>query len=164
MVLDRLDCEEVRLYQSRYWNASAFCLRGYVDTLSPLVAMHLLDRSCMSIGNALKLHPTFPNSGIRAMSMHRWYARVEHKELWAIIVILLTTNVLLWFSGIVGWSGPDRHYMTAFMRLVLSTCFAHRWLVGVCFSNFSWIEFDYVRSLLKVKTSHLTKNRCGFDA
>ena len=34
-------------------------------------------------------------------------------------------------------SGPDRHNMTAFMRLVLPPCFAHRWLVGVCFSNFS---------------------------
>ena len=25
-------------------------------------------------------------------------------------------------------------------------------------------SFDYARSLLKVKTTHLTKNRCGFDA
>ena len=73
-------------------------------------------------------------------------------------------HVILWFSGIVGWSGLDRHYMTAFMRLVLLPCFAHRWLVGVCFSNFSWIELEYDRSLLKVKTTHLTKNRCGFDA
>ena len=37
----------------------------------PLVAMHLLDRSCVSVGNVLKMHATFPNSGIRAMSMRR---------------------------------------------------------------------------------------------
>ena len=60
----------------------------------PLVAMHLLDRSCVIVGIFLKLHATFPNSGIQARSMHRCYARVEHKELWAVIVILLTTNVL----------------------------------------------------------------------
>ena len=130
----------------------------------PLVAMHLLDRSCVIVGFFLKLHAMFPNSGIRARSMRRWYAWVEHKELWAIIVILLTTNVLLWFGGIVGWNGLDQHYMTTFMRPGLPTCFAHRWLAGVYFSNFSWIEFDYGRSLLKVKTSHLMKNRCGFDA
>ena len=28
----------------------------------PLVAMHLLDRSCVSVGIFLKLHATFPNS------------------------------------------------------------------------------------------------------
>ena len=44
-VLDRSDREDVRLHQPRCANASAFGLRGYVDTLSPLVAMHLLDRS-----------------------------------------------------------------------------------------------------------------------
>ena len=37
----------------------------------PLVAMHLLDRSCVSVGIFLKLHATFPNSGIRARSMRR---------------------------------------------------------------------------------------------
>ena len=31
-------------------NASAFGLRGYVDTLSPLVAMHHLDGSCVCVG------------------------------------------------------------------------------------------------------------------
>ena len=30
----------------------------------PLTIMHLLDRSCMSVGFFLKLHATFPNSGI----------------------------------------------------------------------------------------------------
>ena len=36
----------------------------------PLVAMHLLDRSCVIVGIFLKLHATFPNGGIRA----RFYA------------------------------------------------------------------------------------------
>ena len=41
-------------------------------THSPLlVAMHLLDRSCVSVGFFLKLHAMFPNSGIRARSMRR---------------------------------------------------------------------------------------------
>ena len=31
-------------------NASALGLRGYMDTLSPLAAMLLLDRSCMLVG------------------------------------------------------------------------------------------------------------------
>ena len=37
-------------YINRVINASAFGLRGYVDTLSPLVAMLLLDRSCVIVG------------------------------------------------------------------------------------------------------------------
>ena len=37
----------------------------------PLVSMHLLDRSCVSVGFILKLLATFPNSGIRARSMRR---------------------------------------------------------------------------------------------
>ena len=35
-------------------NASAYGLRGYVDILSPLVAMHLLERSCVIVGIFLK--------------------------------------------------------------------------------------------------------------
>ena len=123
----------------------------------PLIAMHLLDRSCVIIGNFLKLHATFPNNGIRARSMRRCYAWVGHKELWVIIGILLTTNVLFWFGGIVGWSGPDQHYMTTFMKLVLPTCFCTQVAGGCQFLHLSWVEFDYGRSLLKVKTSHLTK-------
>ena len=45
-VLDRSDHEDVRLHQPRCDNASAFGLRGYVDTLSPLVAMHHHDPVC----------------------------------------------------------------------------------------------------------------------
>ena len=33
--LDRLDREDVQLHQPRQPNASAFGLRGYIDTLSP---------------------------------------------------------------------------------------------------------------------------------
>ena len=45
-VLDRSDREDVRLHQSGGANASAFGLRGYMDTLSPLVAMHHHDLAC----------------------------------------------------------------------------------------------------------------------
>ena len=44
--LDRSDREDVRLHQPRCANASAFGVRGYVDTLSPLVAMHHHDPDC----------------------------------------------------------------------------------------------------------------------
>ena len=36
-------------------NASAFGLRGYVDTLSPLIAMLLLDRSCVIISKFFEI-------------------------------------------------------------------------------------------------------------
>ena len=55
-VLDRSDREDVRLHQPRCVNASAIGLRGYVDTLSPLIAMHLLDRSCVIVGFFLKYY------------------------------------------------------------------------------------------------------------
>ena len=44
-------------------NASAFSLRGYVDTLSPLVAMLLLDRSCVIVGFFFGIlrSPTYPS-------------------------------------------------------------------------------------------------------
>ena len=44
--LDRSDREDVRLHQLCCHNASGFGLRGYVDTLSPLVAMHHHDPVC----------------------------------------------------------------------------------------------------------------------
>ena len=43
-------------YINRVIYASAFGLRGYVDTLSPLVAMLLLYRSCMIVGKILKYY------------------------------------------------------------------------------------------------------------
>ena len=42
-------------------NTSAFSLRGYVDTLSHIVAMHLLDRSCVIVGSFFEI-TAFPNS------------------------------------------------------------------------------------------------------
>ena len=44
--LDRSDREDIRLHQPCCANASAVGLRGYVDTLSPLVAMHHHDPAC----------------------------------------------------------------------------------------------------------------------
>ena len=38
--------EDVRIHQPHCHNASAFALRGYVDTLSPLIAMHHHDLAC----------------------------------------------------------------------------------------------------------------------
>ena len=63
-VLDRSDCEDVRLHQPRCANASAFGLRGYVDNTLPL--------SLLCITMILRVRriffeiTTFPNSGIRA--------------------------------------------------------------------------------------------------
>ena len=45
-VLDRSGREDVRLHRPRCSNASAFGLRGYVDTLSPLVDMYHHDLAC----------------------------------------------------------------------------------------------------------------------
>ena len=64
-VLDRSDREDVRLHQPCC--ANAFGLRGYVDTLSPPVAMHHHDLACAEENFEIT---TFPNSGIRA----RFYA------------------------------------------------------------------------------------------
>ena len=58
-----------------------------MDTLSPLVAMLLLDRFCVIVGIFFEIlcSPTV------ASEPGLLYAQVEHKELWAIIVILLTS-------------------------------------------------------------------------
>ena len=45
-VLDRSDREDVQLHQPRCANASAYGLQGYVDTLSPFIAMHHHDLAC----------------------------------------------------------------------------------------------------------------------
>ena len=57
--LDRLDREDVTT-STALLNASAFGLRGYVDTLSPLVAMHHIDRSCVIVGKFFEI-TAFPN-------------------------------------------------------------------------------------------------------
>ena len=69
-VLDRPDHEDVRLHKLRCANASAFGLRGYVDTLSPLVAMHHM---ILRVRRNFFEITTFPNSGIRARFMRRCY-------------------------------------------------------------------------------------------
>ena len=143
-------------------NASAYGLPGYVDNTLP-ARCYASPWSCVCVGIFLKLphSPTVasePGLCIDVICTSRIQRVVGDSS------HIAYQHVILWFRGIVGWSGPDRHYMTAFMRLVLPMCFAHRWLVGVCFSNFSWIECGYAQSFLKVKTTHLTKNHCGFDA
>ena len=63
-VLDRLDCEDVRLLPLRCVNASAVDLRGYVDNTLP--------SHCYAITMILRVRrnffeiTTFPYSGIRA--------------------------------------------------------------------------------------------------
>ena len=132
-------------------NASAYGLRGYVDTLPPSLLCISMDRSLRVLRKNLFSMQRFPTVSSRARSMRRWYAQVEHKELWAVIVIQLTTNVLFWFGDIMWWSGLDQPYMSTHMRPVPPTdmlLVLHKmWLAGVYFSYFSWIEFDNGRSL-----------------
>ena len=54
-VLDQLDREDVRLHQLRHLTLPLTVNEGTWTTLSPLIAMHLLDRSCMIVGIFLKL-------------------------------------------------------------------------------------------------------------
>ena len=154
--LDRSDREDVRLHQPRCANASAFGLRGYVDNTLPS-RCYASPWSCVCVGIFLKLlrSPTVASEPrFYALML---YARVEHKWVVGDISHTAYQHVILWFGGIVGWSGPDRHYAYAYARLVLPTCFAHRWLAGVSFSNFSWTECGYARSLRRLKQHQLDK-------
>ena len=137
-------------------NASAFGLRGYVDNTLPS-RCYASPWSCVCVGIFLKLlrSPTVASEPRLLMLM--LYARVEHKWVVGDISHTAYQHVILWFGGIVGWSGPDRHYAYAYARLVLPTCFAHRWLAGVSFSNFSWTECGYARSLRRLKQHQLDK-------
>ena len=76
-VLDQSEQEEVRLHQPRCQTLPLSVYEGMWTHSPPLVSMHLLDRSCVSVGIVLKLYAMFPNSGIKARSMR-----------------MLTTNVL----------------------------------------------------------------------
>ena len=60
---DYINCVNLTLPLSVY--------KGTWTHSPPPVAMYLQDRSCVSVGIFLKLHATFPNSGIRARSMRR---------------------------------------------------------------------------------------------
>ena len=62
-VLDRLDREDVRLHQPRYLTLPLTVYEGTWTTLSPLVAMHHHDRSCVCVGIFFEI-TAFPNSGI----------------------------------------------------------------------------------------------------
>ena len=64
-VLDRSELEEVRLHQPRCQTLLLSVYEGTWTHSYPLVAMHLLDRSCVSVGMFLKLHATFPNNPMR---------------------------------------------------------------------------------------------------
>jgi hypothetical protein len=48
-----------------------------------------------------------PISGIRAISMRSWYARLEHMEIWALMIMLLLFFCILDHSGIVGFKLPE---------------------------------------------------------
>ena len=54
-MLDRLEREEVRLHQPRCQTLPLSVYEGTWTHSPPLVAMHLLDRSCVSVGIFLKL-------------------------------------------------------------------------------------------------------------
>ena len=60
-VLDRSDLE-VRLHQPRCQTLPLLVYEGTWTHSPPLVAMHLLDRSCVSVGFFSKLHAMFPNN------------------------------------------------------------------------------------------------------
>ena len=61
-MLDRSEREEVRLHQPRCQTLPLSVYEGTWTHSPPLIAMHLLDRFCVSVGFFLKLHATFPNS------------------------------------------------------------------------------------------------------
>ena len=110
--------------------------KGTWTTLFPLVAMHHLDGSCVCIGFFLKLlrSPTVasePGLCVDVICTSRTQRVVGDNSHTAYQLVIIL------FGGIVGRSGSDRHYAYGYAGLVLPTCFAHRWLVGVCFSNFS---------------------------
>ena len=62
-VLDRLDREDVRVHQPRYLTLPLSVYEGTWTHSPPLVAMHLLDRSCVIVGIFFEI-TVFPNSGI----------------------------------------------------------------------------------------------------
>ena len=55
-VLDRLDREDVRLHQPRYITLPLSVYKGMWTHSPPLLAMHLLDRFCVIVGNFLKYY------------------------------------------------------------------------------------------------------------
>ena len=124
-------------------------LWGYIDNTFP-TRCYASPWSCVCLGIFLKLlrSPTVasePDLCVDVICTSRTQRVVGDNS------HIAYQHVILWFGGIVGWSGPDRHYAYAYARLVLPTCFAHRWLAGVSFSNFSWTKCAYARSLRRLK-------------
>ena len=67
-VLDRSELEEVRLHQPRCQMLLLSVYEGTWIHSPPLIAMYLLDISCVSVGFFLKLHVMFPNIMLRPKS------------------------------------------------------------------------------------------------
>ena len=91
-------------------NASAFGLRGYVDTLSLLVAMLLLDRSCVIVGFFLKYYVPrqwyqFPGLCVDIICMSRTQRVVGDNSHTAYHQHL----TLIWRYCWMKWPGPTLH-------------------------------------------------------
>lgn len=77
--------------------------------------------------------------------MRRFYARVEHNELWA-LVCSICLPLLVNLDSAALWDEAARTDFTRtltrdwFHRLTCTRCI--RWLAGVCLSHFSRIGFD----------------------
>ena len=118
-------------------NTSALGLQGYVDTLSPLIDMHLLDRSCVIVGKKIQiLHsPTVasdPGLFIDVICTIRTQRVVGDNSHTAYEQSLTLIQRYCWMK---------RPRPTLRIRLhetgSTDVCFAHRWLTDVSFSNFS---------------------------
>ena len=88
-MLDRSKGEEVRLHEPRCQTLPLSVYEGTWTHSPPLISMHLLDRSCVSVGFFLKLHATFPNSHLLYMTV---VVETCHME------ILDVTNSYIFFS------------------------------------------------------------------
>ena len=87
---------------------------GAWTTLPPLVAMHHLDGSCVCVGIFLKLmrSPTVVSESglcVDVICTSRTQRVVSDNS------HIAYQHVILWFGGIVGWSGSDRHYAYAYV-------------------------------------------------
>ena len=86
-MLDRLEREEVRLHQPRRQTLPLSIYEGMWKHSPPLVAMHLLDRSCVIVGIFLKLHATFPNMNTIVL-----YIDLYLSTIWRLLVISVISS------------------------------------------------------------------------
>ena len=123
-------------------NAPAFGLRGYVDTFSPLISMHLLDRSCVIVGKFFDIlcSPTVASKPGLCVDVI-WTSRTQR---------------------VVG----DNSHTAYHQRLILIRRYCWMKRPGPTLHDrvHETGSTDMLLHLLKVKKAHLTKNRCGFDA